>query len=298
MVSNVSKERVLRASAEDIPSAQTKIHSGAIIMTRPFVQQKLLWGCLLIFSLFASLDSLRAADLHLFIVADYDSKDLLPSLNYDVKNIRREATVIGENTGMRVREYIFAGKTARAAEVIRNLKKLTPGSNDTVLFYFTGHGFRTPSKGDSPWPNIAFNTQDNAIDVTVINDIITSKNARLNIVMVDCCNNVLPDNMIPLVKDLKLAGKISQTVIENYTNLFLNSSGDIMIAGCLPGETSLAIRRGSLYTSSFIKVLHEITEEPTDGVDWQSFLDRVSQTTSEKATEFESVQEPVFLILN
>ncbi len=241
--------------------------------------------------------SLSAANLHLILVGDYEARELMPALKFDITNMRREAREISANTGLKVVETVLTGRDARTASVLAKLNALEPGSNDVVFFYFTGHGFRMPSKGNNQWPYLYFTAEDLGVDFSEVYDILSSKNGRLKILMVDGCNNVLAEHSVPIVKEVLRAGYAPRGVRENYKKLFLDSYGTIAIATCGPGQTSLALSNGSLYTLCFLKCLHKAVHKPSYILDWQSFLDEVSGVAENMAKEIDEVQSPIFLIV-
>jgi hypothetical protein len=261
------------------------------------ILKKSICSFLLLCSLFLSCTSLSAADLHLFIVADTDASELLPALNYDVKNMRKEARTISQHTGLKVQETILSGSKARATNVIKKLKQLSPQKNDVVLFFYTGHGFRTPSKGNSPWPNLSFSTEEDGIELEIIMNIIDKKGSRLQIVLADLCNSIIPDGIVPMVKDFFEADRFSNAIKENYRKLFLKTTGSITMTSSKPYEYSLALEKGSLFSLTFLEILHDVVKRPTNTVEWQNFLDEVTQVVQVSAQEdHDSEQEPVFLI--
>ncbi len=70
---------------------------------------------------------------------------------------------------------------------------LTPGPNDIVVFYYSGHGFRT-ANDSRPGPYIGLVSNDkqdyktNSIKLDDITETIRNKHGRLNLVISDCCN--------------------------------------------------------------------------------------------------------------
>ncbi len=79
------------------------------------------------------------------------------------------------------------------ATVLAELKKFKPQRNDIVVFYYTGHGFRTKTK-TTVYPMLDLRskpTQDyvkESLTIDTIFQLIKEKGARLNIVLGDCCN--------------------------------------------------------------------------------------------------------------
>lgn len=241
--------------------------------------------------------ALSASDLHLFLVGDYDSNELMPALRNDITNMRNEARTIAKYTGLKISETILTGPSARTPQVLSKLQNLKVTPDDVIFFYFTGHGFRTVSKGNDPWPNLFFATEYEAIDFTHIIDILAKKSARLQLLIVDCCNNIIADNAIPIAKEIFHGANMSKLIQDNYRKLFLKTTGTIAMAACKAGQTSLALGNGSLYTLAFLDTLHQETKKPTDQLDWQSLLDLTNHTSELRAQQIGEEQNPIFLIM-
>jgi hypothetical protein len=219
----------------------------------------------------------------------------MPSLKYDVDKIHKEAKIIAKYTGLKLSENVISGRYAKARDVIKKLKKLSIQPNDTILFYYTGHGFRTDLK-ENPWPNFAFAKENISLDILMISNIINNTNARLKIVIADCCNNYVDFSMRPFKEKDYAAVHRLDDIKENYKKLFLHSKGSITIAAACPEQTSLAYYNGSLYTSAFISSLQEFVKKSNQFVDWQSVLDFASFKTEMTALESNCIQTPIYLL--
>ncbi len=261
-----------------------------------FIRAKVIRIFLIACALLMATGTLSAANLHLFLVGDYDSSELLPALKFDIANLRREAREISSNTGLKIIETILVGSEARTATVLAKLKALNAGSNDVIFFYFTGHGFRMPSKGIDPWPFMYFAKEHKAIDFSEVHEIISRKNVRLRILIIDGCNNVLTENSVPTVKNVIYSSSLTRLVRDNYRKLFLDSEGTISMAACQPGQTSLALKNGSLYTLSFLQCLHVAVKKKGNFLDWQGLLDETTDMAIAWAIAINEEQHPIFLI--
>jgi len=244
-----------------------------------------------------SCSTLPAADLHTIIVGDTDATDLMPGLKFDVNNMRAESKNIAKYSGLKLKEKVFLGDNSRTSLVLSQLKNLQVQSNDTILFYFTGHGYRTRSKLDNPWPNLFFTFEDYGIDVNDVVSILSDKKARFVLIINDCCNTYLSEAGAPfLAKEMVHGFKATSNLKKNYQNLFLNSRGIIVIASSKIGQSSLCTEKGSLYTLAFLASLDIETKKAPNIVSWQTVLDQATYKVELKAQKYDEEQNPIFLI--
>jgi len=217
------------------------------------------------------LSSAHAAEeeqtLHAIIVCDTLASNIGPSCAADLNLMQREAKAIAKQSGMTLSELIFQKKSVNRT-LLERIDEYPINSDDTVLFYFSGHGYRTPSKGDNIWPNLFFTSERRGVDFYAIVQRLRQKGPRLLIAIADACNNLIPD---PFAPPLLVKGN---RVRRNYKMLFADSSGSILISGCLPEQYSWCTRQGGIYTRAFLLSLHiEVhAKEP----DWQVLLERAS----------------------
>lgn len=245
--------------------------------------------------LFWTAGKLDAATLYSVIVADTDS-NLEFSLKYDLRNIRTEMQEISKHTGLTPKEMLFTGKSARAARILTQLKNLKTNSKDLIIFYFSGHGYRTALSGKSPWPNLYFDFEENGINVNTILQILNRQSAHLKIVITDCCNEFFPEDQVLLVKTFPYNEKALNLIKQNYRKLFLETRGTIIATSCQPGEVSLALQNGSIYTLSFLDSLHMHVRKPSRLLNWKAILESTHNAAAKKAMEFEYSQNSVFQV--
>ncbi len=207
-----------------------------------------------------------AAKLHSILIGD--TADTGIGAFTDIRNMKRQIQTIERMTGMTVREKNLSGKTFTIKDSLNALKKLNIGNDDVVIFYYSGHGYRTENKDPiSPWPVLFFSWEEDGMSLDTAVDIIKSKNPRLTIIMADCCNSYLPETLAPLFKVGAKAVPDLSTMVDNYKKLFLKTSGLIIVASSEVGEYSYGNRiEGGLYTTAWLSSLRdEVTsdEEPS-----------------------------------
>lgn len=237
---------------------------------------------------------LDAANFHAIIVGDLDAYDLKPAIKNDLQSIQAEVQEITKYTGLTLKEKVFSGETARAELLLSYIKTLKVHKKDMVLFYFSGHGYRTPSMGTSPWPSLLFAFEGQGINADTLLKRLKAKKPRFLLMLTDCCNNVLPDHFAP---PILIAKSFSSLTKKNYQKLFLKTWGTLVIASSEAGETSLATTKGSIYTAEFLQALHEEVKKPVSLSGWQNILDNASNETTTRAEKGSREQHPIFMFL-
>jgi len=239
---------------------------------------------------------LSAAQIHAILIGDLDSRDICSAISNDLSSIEGELERISDYTGLTLSQTVFVGATVRSDKVLSFLTNLKVNRDDVILFYFSGHGYRTLSKGENPWPNLYFSKESVGIDFADCVDMCREKEPRLGIFIADCCNNVISEQAAPAMAKRTLLGRDADVrrVSMAYKKLFVEADGLIVIAGSKAEQTSLALNTGSLYTTSFLISLREIIQGSSAMVSWTHLLDKASYLTELTAQRFDEVQEPIY----
>lgn len=172
---------------------------------------------------------------------------------------------------------------------------LTPGPNDIVVFYYSGHGFRKERDGrPGPYLDMVVDYKrqkylDEAISLEDILVTIRNKGARLNLILSDCCNAKVTDSN-PMVDAVALAGKKGGFGInwstQNCRDLFLNATPTtIMATAASPNQ--LAISNpvfGSYFTAFFINAMETHLGFYKTKVTWENVFDQTKIQTETKAS--------------
>jgi hypothetical protein len=131
--------------------------------------------------------------IHLIMVANTLDSAIGKTCKIDMYNVSGLFTDLSEQMGISVKPLYIFGKDFSIKSVNDALNKLKPKPNDIVVFYYSGHGFRTPQT-KSKYPNIDLTTslkqplKGNFLNMEDIYNRIVAKGARLNLVLSDCCN--------------------------------------------------------------------------------------------------------------
>lgn len=227
--------------------------------------------------------------MHLIMVANSMIPDIGSSCVIDQNTTTRELDVIASELGIPLSKTIIDGQDFTKASVENALTRLNPGSNDIVVFVYTGHGFRW-SDQTSKYPNfdLRYSTyqqvsQNSTMNLGDVYNTITAKGARLNLVLGDCCNSdigVTGRGGQPSLASRRQA----QGKLEKLRKLFLESSGNLIGAAARPNETSCgSTRDGGYFISSFFAAISRETSVLNSGLaDWEDIISHTISTANYK----------------
>ncbi|HYM93072.1 MAG TPA: caspase family protein, partial [Chitinophagaceae bacterium] len=242
--------------------------------------------------------------LHLLVVADTLDAEIGSSCRRDMQRTVEMFKTLTDYLGIKFLPNIICGKEYSKANVQEAINALNPAANDIVVFYYSGHGFRTPEKA-RPFPNLKLKNfrnlrenfrdsvswirkdrQDNitySLNIEDIFNLIRKKGARMNLVLSDCCNNDIFSTNATGTKPGKTKGSGVEWSEDNIRTIFLNKSPmSILMTAASSGERASSNNSFGGFFSYFFKMSMEnycskLKTNPT----WDEILqDAKSQTTN------------------
>ena len=217
----------------------------------------------------------------------------------DRKNMKDALTFFGKvKQSLGIDQFIYDTVTGANfnKETVENKIKtfLTPGPNDIVVFYYSGHGFRK-EKDSRPGPYMDMsvdytdkNYMDKAIKLEDITEMIRKKGARLNLVVSDCCNKQVGETSS--VDGAAITGKKGGLgdywSDKNLRDLFLNvNRTTIMFTAAEPFQ--LAISNpvfGGYFSNFFINAIDTHLSYAKNNVTWEDIIALTKKNTEYKAS--------------
>ena len=193
---------------------------------------------------------------------------------------------------------VYTGEECSKPSLESAISGLRCGTNDVVIFYYSGHGVHAKADDASGWlPQMCLKyksyDQDKFVSVTWVRDKLAIKNARLVIILTDCCND---EKEWVTVKGLidKDGGnpKLDAINVEYLKKLFYSSKGTVIATSSKRGQTSLGPKSGGLFSISFWDEIYRI-EQGQGTPNWKSLMEATKKRTMNKASSFGAQQEPV-----
>jgi hypothetical protein len=234
---------------------------------------KILFFLFCLVGTFFPFKTIDAKMLHAILVAD-TVHDLCSVTKPDLHRWQNELKVIAQHSQLILKEKIFSGPAFCKEEVQKYLQTLVVNQADTVIFYFSGHGYRTAQK-KTPWPFLTFEFYKPGLDVQWVADTIRSKKPRFALVMSDCCNNYAENGLFETqTKQIQINLHQLTPHYMGYRQLFSRAKGCIVISSCSAGQFSYGSHLGGLYTQCFFTSLNRELKEESPS--WKNLLQRAN----------------------
>ena len=235
-------------------SKTRNVRSGFQGKHRPNIVMNLVAICFLFF--FSPLSAQPQNTLAALLACDTES-DLGNPIKKDLANIRILMREISRYTGIQVKTAELSDANLSIESVQKWVADVNESHPDVVLFYFSGHGYRTASTLE-PWPILFFSKPDEDLDSLTLWNNLKDLKPRLLIVLLDCCNRR------STFADLGLRQAAKNLVWETkrhpgFKTLFLRTQGTILAIGAAPGEAAYALENGSLFTASLTQTMRSST---------------------------------------
>jgi caspase domain-containing protein len=212
----------------------------------------------------------EAKIIHAILVAD-TVNDIIFNARADLHKMREELSGIAKHTQSTLKERIFSGGEFKKEKVIDYLRDLTLAPSDTIIFYFSGHGYRDKQK-QTPWPDLAFELYKPGVDLQWIAQTIWNKKPQFALIFADCCNNYLERGFNNALKTVVINLHKIPTCTKGYQQLFTNAKGCVVICSSSAGQFSYVSEDGGLFTLCFLSSLNKEVAQPKPS--WKKLLER------------------------
>lgn len=233
-----------------------------------------------------------SATMHVIFVINTEDKGI--GCENDLKNWEKLIPDIKKYSGINIEKHYLKDKKWSDKDVTNLVDRIKVAPDDVILFYYSGHGFRFEKGQDDQWPYMAL--QDSVMSEYVLYSTLHKKNARLLLVIADCCNSYCPGTAPKYV----FKGKVSEeTITENYRNLFLKAKGTIIASGCIPGQYSYGgDPDGGAYTSTLITNIRLSVN--SEGSTWKQIFEASNQALvgGKQQPQYKMDMDPLNSVIN
>ncbi len=229
--------------------------------------------------------------IHLLIVANTNDSSIGVPCNNSMNLMEETFTNLAGYLGLKILVTKIYGSTYNKANVVKQLSMLKPGFNDVLIFYYVGHGFRK-AKDNRPFPFLDFraNTKEDFMEKSLnLEDIYNQlklKNARLNIVMGDCCNSDPYANSPMAAADPRPRASELDFNLEKCRELFLNTKRmSLLMTAAEKGQLASCNAELGAFFSFYFKSSMEnaLRDVKTKNVSWYQVIDKAKLQTVDKA---------------
>ncbi|MDG3006875.1 PDZ domain-containing protein [Paludisphaera mucosa] len=222
-----------------------------------------------------------------------DDNSQLAGLDLDLEHVNA-ALSLGLGADDQLVGKVFRGREVTPRNLLLYIASLKVDPNDTLLFYYTGHGATLDDQGHMLGLMGARGPDGRPVPQTLLRsqlrDALTAKGARLTVLLSDCCANLLPaaPPQPPTPGNPAPGAPSGPTVLQM---LMFEHQGlvDLTSSTYDPaarrGEASITTAEtGSFFTAVLTSLIMAPTDEldvaPRDGfVEWKELFPRVREGT-------------------
>ncbi len=251
----------------------------------------------------------QAQTIHAIVFAATEDATIGRGTQQSFDMINKEVEQIASQTDMETILYYRTGQQFSVASLEKVYDRLKGYdlSEDVVLFYFLGHGYKSRSK----YPTLLFTntrgdlTEEELEEVSVeLNDIskkLTKYKARLTLVVGEACNDDF-EHTDGQGNDVTTMNRPAVMDKAKYKKLFLYASGALLMSSSKSGQPSyISATKGGAFTQGFLKALGNQTRkggEDITNISWSQVIREARQNTQLIAREnkFEVQQTPQFTV--
>lgn len=234
----------------------------------------------------------KPVTMHFIMVAATKDKSIGESVVTDLKLAEPEFKNFAKLLKINYQEHIISDNDFSKKNIMNAINSVNPSSNDIVVFFYSGHGFRFDDDKDD-YPNMFLTYSDEGITsnkdylgVSEVYNMLTKKKARLTIVLTDCCNSYYGATRKEIeTSGLHARGRNSYD-LKKLRKLFINSSGSLKVTAAKAGQFALCNTQGGYLLTSFLTNIHSAVsavsdEEPS----WQKIVDNARENVKRKTKD-------------
>ncbi len=235
-------------------------------MNHKFITYRLMF--IIIFLAF--FQSLNAQTFHAIFVADTKDPKIGSSCQKDLIDMNLKIAKVASSLRMSYNPMVISdsrfGKTALDS-VINNLQC---EANDVIFFLYSGHGY-TVQDIPNLFPLMMLK-DDNNFGLDEVHLKLKLKNARLCVTLGDCCSEISPKVLPPMVQPLDTRGIDVAEDVYILSQLFVKTDGDVLICSTQKGELAAGQKTyGGFYTYAWLEAL-TFAEASNNDITWESLL--------------------------
>lgn len=239
----------------------------------------LLINCLVLVSSVSS-----AQTIHTIVFADTNDNSIGEGVAVNVNNVINWTNMISNSLspeGYKSKTYVYNGDMCNKETLLSFLDNFSC-NNDIVVFYYGGHGGRS-TIDTSKYPRMCLgaNEEHKFVKLSDVENILKSKNPRLQIIIADCCNSYYNGNL-PMSRPMAMGTNPNPISYERsmIKELFINNRGSIICTGATQGEYGWINKfEGGLFTQSLLRCFDFTLNRSEEVPLWNTIISDASDET-------------------
>jgi hypothetical protein len=237
--------------------------------------------------------------LKLVMIANTHDDDIGTSCRKDANRMQRKFRDIASFLSLGFDYFEISGESFSRDVVVRTLANLSSNTNDIVVVCYSGHGFRYSDDSEKNYPRFDLTTSStqplrpNSMSLSEMYGVLTKKQARLKILLADCCNDYLriskplgPSNPSTIRSRVEWSKS-------NCESLFINQSGIIVVTSAAKGEVAYCNSDiGGYFLFNFIESLDKALSVFQSNSSWDKVISE-TRTSVLKMTDNNSCNRQI-----
>lgn len=228
--------------------------------------------------------------MHLVLVGATEDNSIGESVTTDVSVVKKNFSEIAQKLGIGYNETIITGADFKKANILNAVDRLKPGSNDIVVFVYSGHGFRYDDDTDAyPRMCITYNSEVGdkyELSTTELYKKVVNKKARLTIFLTDCCNSEIGmTRAMAETVAFSSRGTSNNTDIDKLYDLFIDESGTVRATAAKAGQYAWGdVSGGYMITSIINNIKSQTSALSKDAPSWKTIIENASKVVAKKTS--------------
>lgn len=228
--------------------------------------------CMLLGMAFAN-----AQTLHTIVFCNTIDQSIGQSMSIEFLNMKNQVRTWAGLIDYDEDHHELDGRNCTRANLKAVIDDMDVDADDVILTFYGGHGSHAENDPD-PWPqycmNSGFENQGNWVPMALVQKWIEAKNARLSIIISNCCNVV---QGATTKKPLWAMGgdytRLDGINSKNYKALFAAKGLVMATSSKVPEPSWCGVPQGGLYTCDFIQAM-KLVGTGVVSPDWDSVLNK------------------------
>lgn len=214
--------------------------------------------------------SLNAQTFHAIFVADTKDAQIGSSCKKDLIDMNLKIAKVANSLRMNYNPLVISDARFSKAALDSVINNLQCSTNDVIFFLYSGHGYAVQDRPNL-FPLMVLK-DDNNFGLDEVHLKLKLKNARLCVTLGDCCSEISPKVLPPMLPPLDARGIDVTDDVNILSQLFLKTDGDVLICSTQKGELAAGQKTyGGFYTYAWLEAL-EFAEKSNNNITWEGFL--------------------------